>query len=147
MKKPPQMRPKEESRHGDVPHRDEGPGSNLLEEMETIVTLTEGGDVTLLRDAGSAENLVLALLVAQHCAYRSGKTKKQSLSVDELIAAAGLAQRVARQTVYNTTSTLSRAKIIQKTGNEFFVDERTVIQFRSALLSDLVKDGSLRRSS
>jgi hypothetical protein len=76
--------------------------------------------------------------VAQHLAHRTGQAAKATLSVDELIGVGGLAQRVARQSIYNTTSSLSKAKIIQKHGNEFFVDERAVLQFFATVLPALM---------
>ena len=100
-----------------------------FEMMATIVALTEDGQVTVLRNLGSTEDFIIACMVAQNLAHRLGKTKKQSMSVDDLIGAGGLAQRLARQTVYNTTSALTKAKILQKQGHEFLVGERTVLQF------------------
>jgi len=100
-----------------------------LQEMQSFVTLTSDGRVALLRNRGSAEELILTCLVTQNLAHRLGKTPRQTMSVDDLIGAGGLAQRVARQTVYNSTSSLAKKKIIQKKGNEFYVDERTVLQY------------------
>jgi hypothetical protein len=110
-----------------------------LERMAQVVALTSDGQVTLLRSVASAEDFIVTCLVAQNLAHRLGKTQKQTMSVDDLIGAGGLAQRIARQTIYNCTSGLSKSKIIRKQGNEFYVDERTVLQFFAAKLPQLLK--------
>jgi hypothetical protein len=107
--------------------------------MQSVVTLTSDGQVALLKGVGSAEEFIVTCLVAQNLAHRLGKAPRQTMSVDDLIGAGGLAQRVARQTVYNSTSSLAKKKIIQKNGNEFYVDERTVLQFVSTMLPLLAK--------
>lgn len=110
-----------------------------LDRMKEIVTFTKAGQVTLLRNVGSTEDFIVTCLVANNLAHESGKTQKQTMSVDDLIGAGGLAQRIARQTIYNSTSTLSKSKIIHKRGNEFYVDERTVLQFLATKLPQLLK--------
>src|ERR1700677_3536800 len=100
-----------------------------LQQLEPIVALTNDGQVTLLKNVGNAEDFIITCLVAENLGHRLGKAHKQTMSVDDLIAAGGLAQRIARQTIYNSTSSLSKSRIIQKKGNEFFVDERTVMNF------------------
>lgn len=112
--------------------------SDGLREMEPLITLTSDGQIALLKSLGNAEDFVVACLVTQHLAHRAGRTAKQTLAIDDIIAAGGLAQRVARQTIYNATSTLAKARIIRKNGNEFYVDERAVLQFFSARLPALV---------
>jgi hypothetical protein len=109
------------------------------EMMAPIIALTEGGEVTVLTNLGSTEDFIVSCMVAQNLAHRLGKTKKQSMSVDDLIESGGLAQRLARQTVYNTTSALTKAKILQKQGHEFFVTERTVLQFFATKFPQLTK--------
>jgi hypothetical protein len=101
----------------------------FLRSLEATVSLTSVGEVVLLTNHGTAEEAVIACLVAQHLAHKAGRTNKETLSVDDLIAAGGLAHALARQTVYNATSRLSRNRIVQKLGNEFFVDERIVLQY------------------
>jgi hypothetical protein len=108
-----------------------------LDRLQEIVTFTSDGQVTLLRNVGSVEDLVVTCLVAQNVAHRAGKTPKATMSVDDFIAAGGLAHSAARQSVYNSTSKLAQRKIIQKRGNEFFVDERTVLQYVAARLPPL----------
>lgn len=112
---------------------------NFLQSLEALIALTADGQVAALKNMGSAEDLIVACLVAQNLAHQIGKAPKSTMSIDDLIAAGGLAHRVARQTVYNSTSALAKSKIIQKRGNEFFVDERAVLQFVSARLPHLVK--------
>lgn len=113
-----------------------------LERMSALVTLTSDGQVTLLKNVGSAEHFVITCLVTQNLAYRLSMTPKQTLSVDEIIGAGGLAQRVARQTVYNTTSNLTKIRVIEKRGNEFLVSERTVLQFFATILPELLTRNS-----
>jgi hypothetical protein len=109
----------------------------LLKEIESIVTLTSDGKVALLKPVDNTEQLIVACLVAQYLAHRGGRASKPGLSVDEIIGAGGLAQRVARQTVYNSVSKLSKSKIIEKIGGEFSVDERAVLQFFATMLPNL----------
>ena len=68
-----------------------------------------------------------------------GKTAKQTMSADDLIGAGGMVQKTAKQTIYNAASALARNKIIQKRGNEYFVSERTELQFFAAKLPQLLK--------
>ena len=112
-----------------------------LQQLEPIVALTNDGQVTLLKNVGNAEDFIITCLVAENLGHRLGKAHKQTMSVDDLIAAGGLAQRIARQTIYNSTSSLSKSRIIQKKGNEFFVDERTVMQFFATKLPELINRG------
>jgi hypothetical protein len=112
-----------------------------LQNLQPIVALTKNGQVTLLKNVGNTEDFIVTCLVAENLGHRLGKAQKQTMSVDDLIAAGGLAQRIARQTIYNSTSSLSKSKIIQKRGNEFFVDERTVMQFFATKLPQLIKHG------
>lgn len=107
-----------------------------LQKMGTLVAITSDGLVTILKHVGSAEDFIITCLVAQKLAHRLGKTSTETMSVDDLIGAGGMTQRLARQTVYNATSSLAKSKIIQKRGNEFFVDERTVLQYVAAKLSN-----------
>jgi hypothetical protein len=109
-----------------------------LRQMESLVALTSDGKVALMKSVNSAEQFIVACLVAQHLAHGIGKAQKQGLSIDEIISAGGLAQRTARQTVYNTMSKLSKARIVQKSGGEFFVDERVILQFFATVLPDLI---------
>ena len=109
-----------------------------LQKMGSVVALTSDGQVTLLKNVGSSEDFIVTCLVAKNLAHRLGKTSQQTMSVDDLIGAGGLAQRVARQTIYNSTSSLAKSRIIQKRGNQFYVDERTVLQYISAKLPRLV---------
>lgn len=110
----------------------------LLGQLEPIMVLTSDGKLALLRPVNSTEQLILACLVAQHLAHGAGKTQKPGLSIDEIISSGGLAQRIARQTVYNAMSKLSKGRIVQKNGGEFFVDERVVLQFFSTVLPSLL---------
>jgi hypothetical protein len=112
-----------------------------LQQLEPIVALTNNGQVTLLKNVGNAEDFIITCLVAENLGHRLGKAQKLTMSVDDLIAAGGLAQRIARQTIYNSTSSLSKSRIIQKKGNEFFVDERTVMQFFATKLPELINRG------
>jgi hypothetical protein len=112
----------------------EAQAQEWLQKLESVVVLTGAGQVTLLRNVGSAEEFVVTCLVAQNLAQRAGRTQSDTMSVDEMIAAGGLVQSVARQTVYNVTSALAKRKIIQKRGNEFCVDERIVLQYVAAKL-------------
>jgi len=112
-----------------------------LRRLEPLVALTSDGQVTVLRAVGNTEHFILLCLVAQQLAFRLKRVAKKTLSVDELIGAGGLAQRVARQTIYNSTSKLVKSKILQKVGNEFFVDERTELQFFAAVLPSLLGRG------
>jgi|HubBroStandDraft_4_1064222.scaffolds.fasta_scaffold644020_2 hypothetical protein len=112
-----------------------------LQQLEPIVALTNDGQVTLLKNVGNTEDFIITCLVAENLGHRLGKAQKQTMSVDDLIAAGGLAQRIARQTIYNSTSSLSKSRIIQKKGNEFFVDERTVMQFFATKLPELINRG------
>jgi hypothetical protein len=112
----------------------------LFQSLEPLVALTADGQVAVLKNMGNSEDLIIACLVAQNLSHQMGKASKQTMSVDDLIAAGGLAHRLARQTVYNSTSALARSRIIQKRGNEFCVDERAILQFVSARLPHLVKE-------
>jgi len=109
-----------------------------LRQMESVVAVTSDGKVALMQPVNSAEQFVVACLVAQHLAHKTGKAQKDGLSIDEIISAGGLAQRTARQTVYNTMSKLSKGRIVQKNGGEFFVDERVILQFFATVLPDLI---------
>lgn len=117
-----------------APHKAE----EALRKIESLVALTGDGLVTILRPADTTEHFILMCLVAQQLAFQIGRAAKKTMSVDELIAAGGLSQRIARQTIYNCTSSLSKAKIVQKKGNEFFVDERTELQFFATVLPQLL---------
>ena len=112
----------------------------FLKRLEPIVSLTSAGEVVLLTNVGTAEEAIIACLVAQYLAHKAARTSKETLSVDDLIAAGGLAHTLARQTVYNATSRLSRNRIVQKLGNEFFVNERIVLQYVAAKLPQYLKD-------
>jgi len=117
----------------------ENKSEQWLESMASFVALTAAGQVALLRSVASAEDFVVTCLVAQNLAHSAGRTSKSTMSIDDLIGAGGLAHRAARQTVYNTTSKLAQSRIIQKRGNEFFVDERTILQFVANKLPQLMK--------
>jgi hypothetical protein len=108
-----------------------------LERIQEIVTLTSDGQVTLLQNVGSVEDLIVTCLVVQNVAHRAGKSPKDTMSVDDFIAAGGLAHTAARQSVYNCTSQLVKRKIIQKRGSEFLVGERTVLQYFAAKVPQL----------
>jgi hypothetical protein len=107
----------------------------MLQQMKALVAITSDGQVTILRDVGSAEEFIVTCLVAKQLAFRSGKVSTETMSVDDLIGAGGLSQRVARQTIYNATSKLAQAKIIHKQGNQFRVDERILLQYAAQKLS------------
>jgi hypothetical protein len=101
----------------------------LLQQLKTKAAITSDGQVTVLRDLGSAEEFIVTCLVAKQVAFRAGKVSTETMSVDDLISAGGLAQRIARQTIYNATSKLAQGRIIHKQGNQFYVDERIVLQY------------------
>ena len=107
----------------------------MLQQMKPVVAITTDGQVTILRDIGSTEEFIVTCLVAKQLAFRLGKVPTQAMSVDDLLSAGGLAQRIARQTIYNATSKLAQGKIIQKQGAQFFVDERIVLQYAAQKLS------------
>src|SRR5712692_1674853 len=106
----------------------------MLQQMQTTAAITSDGQVTVLRDVGSAEEFIVACLVAKQLAFRVGKVITETMYVDDLISAGGLAQRVARQTIYNATSKLAQGRIIHKQGNQFYVDERIVLQYAAQKL-------------
>ncbi len=111
-----------------------------LQNLAAIAAVTSDGQVTLLSNVGNTEDLIVTSLVVRCLAHQVGKSAKKTMSIDELMAAGGLTQRVARQTIYNSTSSLTKSKIIEKSGNEFFVGERTVMQYVASKLPALVKE-------
>ena len=106
----------------------------MIQQMRSVVAITSDGQVTVLRDLGSTEEFIVTCLVAKQLAFRAGKIPGEAMSVDDLISAGGLAQRIARQTIYNATSKLAKARIIQKQGNQFYVDERVILQYAAQKL-------------
>ena len=106
----------------------------MLQQMKTAAAITSDGQVTVLRDLGSAEEFVVTCLVAKLLAFRAGKVPAETMSVDDLISAGGMAQRIARQTIYNSTSKLAQGRIIHKRGNQFYVDERILLQYAAQKL-------------
>jgi hypothetical protein len=107
----------------------------MLQQMNSVAAITSDGQVTILRDVGSAEEFIVTCLVVKQLAFRLGKVPTQTMSVDDLLSAGGLAQRIARQTIYNATSKLAQGRVIHKQGNHFFVDERILLQYAAQKLS------------
>jgi hypothetical protein len=107
----------------------------MLQQMKQTVAITSDGQVTILRDVGSTEEFIVTCLVAKQLAFRASKVPAETMSVDDLLSAGGMAQRIARQTVYNATSKLAQGRIIHKRGNQFYVDERIVLQYAAQKLS------------
>jgi hypothetical protein len=107
---------------------------DMIQQMKADVAVTSNGQITVLREVGSTEEFIVTCLVAKQLAFRSGKVSTETMSVDDLIGAGGLAQRIARQTIYNATSKLVQGRIIQKQGNQFCVDERIVLQYAAQKL-------------
>jgi len=107
----------------------------MLQQMKSVAAITTDGQVTILQDVGSTEEFIVTCLVTKQLAFRLGKVPTQAMSVDDLLSAGGLAQTIARQTIYNATSKLAQRKIIHKEGNQFFVDERILLQYAAQKLS------------
>lgn len=118
--------------------KQDGKWTKMLEQLGAIVGLTSEGEIVLLRKIANAEDFIVTCLVAQFLVQRTDKTKKDTLSVDEIIAAGGLTYRPARQTIYNSTSNLAKSRIILKEGKKFRVGERTVLQYFATKVRELL---------
>ena len=119
-----------------------GKWAEMLGQLSPIVGLTSGGEIFFRKKPPTAEDFIVTSLVAQFVAHKAGKASKETLSINELISAGGLAYRPARQTIYNSTSGLAKNQIILKEGNEFRVPERVVVQYLDTKLAQLTGEAT-----
>lgn len=132
------------TRRHDLTVNDDRRWQRALEEFQQLLAVTEDGKIAILQEGLEAEDFIVACLVGAFLANKTDRTDRQTMSVDEIVAAGGLIYRPARQTLYNNLSKLSKSGVIKKKGKEFFVDERVFLQFSMARLPQLRGSGAER---
>ena len=111
----------------------EGP----IDQYKEIFDIIEG-EIVILKEKLSIENVVLLSLVAAYLGHKLGKLDKETLSADEILRAGGVAYDFKRGSIDNVLSGLAKSgKIVREIKGEYKVTFGRVIQFTKVVLPKL----------
>lgn len=111
----------------------EGPIAQYKEIFDIIE-----GEIVILKEKLSIENVVLLSFVAAYLGHKLGKLDKETLGADEILRAGGVAYNFKRGSIDNVLSGLAKSgKIVRESKGEYKVTFGRVIQFTKVVLPKL----------
>jgi len=109
----------------------------LIAQHREIFDIIEG-EIIILKERLSIENVVLLSLVAAYLGHKLGKLDKETLGADEILRAGGVAYDFKRGSIDNVLSRLAKSgKIVREIKGEYKVTFARVIQLTKVVLPKL----------
>ena len=118
--------------------------SKNAEQFEKLIAQYEGifdiidGEITVMKEKISIDDFILLSLIAAYLGHKLGKFDRETLRVDDILRAGGVACEFSRGSIYNELSTLAGGgKIEREAKGEYKVTLGRVIQFTNLVLPKL----------
>lgn len=109
----------------------------LIAQYREIFDIIEG-EIAILKEKLSIENVVLLSLVAAYLGHKLGKLDKETLSADEILRAGGVAYDFKKGSIDNVLSELAKSgKIVREIKGKYKITYARVIQFTKVVLPKL----------